>query len=101
VWCSYVTRVLDVASRFEGFDLRKHSLVHRGHQDLLGVCRVGRGARHHVGDHQAAQMLLVSHRVFEGEQPAPRLAVEDEVAPVQAEGLPNLLHLVHEAVKLP
>ena len=72
-----------------------------GHQHLLGVGGVGRGARHHVGDDQAAQVLLVRQGVLHGQDAAPRLAVEHEVLAVQAQRLADLLHLVDEAVKLP
>jgi hypothetical protein len=46
-------------------------------------------------------VLLVVQGVLDGEQPAPRLAEQDEVAGVQPERTADLLHLVDEAVELP
>jgi hypothetical protein len=43
----------------------------------------------------------VGQRVLHGEDPAPRLAVEHEAVPLQAEGPPHLFDLIDEAVKLP
>jgi hypothetical protein len=46
-------------------------------------------------------VLLVRQGVLHGQDPAPRLPVQHEVPAVQAQGLPDLLDLVDEAIKLP
>src|SRR5437762_10664683 len=46
-------------------------------------------------------MLLIVQRVLDGQQAAPRVAVEDEVAGVQPERPADLLHLIDEAAHLP
>jgi len=90
-----VVRLLD------GPDLRERVLVHRRGEYLLCVRGVGRRARHHVGDDEPAQLVLVRERVFDREDAAPRVAVENEVAPVQTERLPDLFDLVHETIEFP
>ena len=97
----HVARVLGVAGRLEGLDLGQLGLVHGRHQDLLGVRVVRRDAGHHVRDDQAAQVLLVGQGVLHGQDAAPGLAVEDEVAGVHAEGLADLLDLADEPVQVP
>ena len=97
----HVPRVLGVARGLERLDLRQRRLVHLRHQHLLCIGVVGRDAGHHVGDDQPAQVLLMAKGVLDGEDPAPRLAVEDEVVPVQPERQADLLHLVDETVDLP
>ena len=88
-------------ARLERLDLGQRSLVHLRHQHLLGVSVVGRDARHHVGDDQPAQVLLVAQGVLDGQDPAPGVAVEHEVVPVQPERPADLLDLVDEPVELP
>ena len=97
----HVPGVLDVALGLQRLDLGQRLLVHLRHEHLLGVGVVGRDAGHHVGDDEPAQVLLVVQGVLGGEQPAPRLAEEDEVGGVQPERGTDLLHLVDEAVQLP
>src|SRR5207245_6212679 len=46
-------------------------------------------------------VLLVRQGVLNGEYPAPRLAVENEVATAEAQGAADLLDLVDEAVQFP
>ena len=70
----HVARVLVVPLGLEPLDLRESLRVHRRHQDVPRVGVVGRDARHHVGDDEPAQVLLVLQRVLDGEDAAPRLA---------------------------
>ena len=97
----HIARVPGIARCLEGLDFGQRALVHRRHQDLLGVGRVSGGAGHHVRDHQSAEVLLVSQGILNGQHPAPRLAAEDEVLAAQAKGPANLLHFVDEALQLP
>ena len=97
----HVPRVFRLARCLKRLDLGQCRLVHLRHQHLLGVGVVGRHAEHHVGDDKAAQVLLVAQGVLGGEDAAPRLAVEDEIAGVQPECPADLLDFVHEAVKVP
>jgi DNA-binding transcriptional ArsR family regulator len=96
-----VPRVTGVAARLEALDLGEDVLVHRGHEHLVGV-RVVRGAAgHHVRDHQALEVLLMVECVLHCQDPAPRLAEQDEVRPIQAERQADLLDLVDEPIELP
>jgi hypothetical protein len=97
----HVLRVLGLGPGLERLDLGQHRLVHLRHQHLFGVGVVGRDAGHHVGDDQPAQVLLVISRVLDRQQPAPRVAVENKVVPVQPERPADLLHLIDEATELP
>jgi hypothetical protein len=97
----FITRVLGFAGRLQLLDLGEGVLVHLRHQNPRHVLVIGRDAGHHVGNDQALEILLMRQRILQGKQTAPRLAIQEEVVPVQAEGGADLLHLVHEAVDLP
>src|SRR5436190_1280344 len=97
----HVPGVLDLPAGLQRLDLGQRRLVHLRHQHLLGVGVVGGDAGHHVRDDEPPQMLLVVQGVLDGEEPAPRLAVEDEVVPAQPERDADLVYLIDETVQLP
>jgi hypothetical protein len=54
-----------------------------------------------VADDQALQLLLVSQRILDGQQTAPRLAIQDEVLAIETERASDLFDLVDESVDRP
>ena len=86
-----VPGVVSGAFGLEPLDLRQHDLIHGGHQDVVGIGVVEPCARHHVGDHQALEVLLVMYGVLHREDPAPRLPEQHEVTAVQTQRLANLM----------
>jgi hypothetical protein len=97
----HVSGVAGVAGRLQRLYFGQRCLIHVRHQDLLGVGVIVRDAGHHVGDDESAQVLLMPEGVLDGQDSAPRMAVEDEVAAVEPESTADLLHLVDEAFWLP
>ena len=92
-----IPRILVLSSGFKAFDLRQGRLIHGWHQHLLGVLVVGRNAGHHIGDDEALHILLVLERILDGQNTAPRMAEEVEIALIEPQRLPDLLHFLHEA----
>ena len=97
----HVARVLVLLRRLEALDLGQHRLVHRRHQHLRRVLVVGGDARHHVGDDEPLQVLLVLERVLHGQDPAPGVAEQVEVVLAEPERLADLLDLLDEARRSP
>ena len=56
----HLARAFGLPSGFERLDLGERCLVHLRHEHLLGISVIGRDARHHVGDDQAPEVLLVA-----------------------------------------
>ena len=86
---------------FKLFDTRKGSLVHGRHEDLTCVTVVGRNRRHHVGDDDALDVSAIAKRIFHSQDATPRVAEQEEVGVVQAQGNSHLLDLIDEAVEIP
>jgi hypothetical protein len=97
----FVRRVVGCARRLQPLDLGESGLVHGRHQDVLGVGVVRAPAGHHVGDHQALEVLLVRQRVLHRQHPAPRLPDHHEVVRVEPEREAHLLDLADEPVDRP
>jgi hypothetical protein len=86
-----VTRVPGLPGGSHALDLAKRSLVHRGHQDGLGVPVVRRDAGHHVRDDQPLEVLLVAQRVLDRQDATPGAAEQEEVVGIEPESLAHLL----------
>ncbi len=67
----HVTRVLVVLRCLERSDFRKDRRIDHRHQHALGIFVVGRDTRHHVGNDQPLQVMLIPQRVLEREDAAP------------------------------
>ena len=84
-----ISRIVVALRRLQRIELRQRL----GREELRFQCsrsfEVGLRACRHVGDHQAAQMLLIVQRIFHRQDAAPRVAIQNKM--IQTQSATNLL----------
>jgi hypothetical protein len=97
----HVAGVFKIPSLLDGENLLLDGVVHPRKERATSIGIVGRNTRHHVGNDDSLEMVLVFQRILDRQQSAPRLAEEEEIGGVETKRLTHLLDLIDKTLKLP